>query len=180
MSGNLHTRAEIDENEDWIACGQSALAALLEKPFSVVRPAFPPHSWCNLQQMRAALNALHVQHSYCVIDRKTAVGAPLSWPRRGLVQIFFNGPWDAPGVPIAASYKASHWVAVTPLKNAPPNGEPWVFDINALDEELNHGWLPRSYWEAKILAPLIASFKRATGGWWVRAGIEVVVPKGDG
>jgi hypothetical protein len=46
--------------------------------------------------------------------------------------------------------------------------------VDALAENLNYGWTPRSYWERRILAPLIASHRQATGAWYARAGIEVL------
>lgn len=174
------TRAEIDAFP-LVACGQTAAAALLELPLATVMPAFPPHSWCNLTDMQAALRTLGHRWQHSPPDqsapRLPGRSHPATWPRRGLVQIFFHGPWDAPEVPFAVSLKASHWVAVTPTIGnfgAPMRGmEPVVFDVNALDLGAPGGWLLRSTWEREILAPLIAETKRATGGWWARAGLEV-------
>lgn len=177
---SLLTRADLDANP-LAACGQTASAALLERPLADVMPAFPPHSWCNLRDMQAALTVLGARWQHSPPDTRAARlqgrSRPATWPKRGLVQLFFHGPWDAPEVPIAASYKASHWVAVTPLTTPEgkpvPREEPWVFDVNTLNLDRNGGWMPRSWWERNILAPLIADTKRATGGWWVRAGLEV-------
>lgn len=171
------TRADLDANE-WAACGQTAVAALIKVPLASVRAAFPPHPWCNLRDMQTALTKLGTRWHHSPPDTTappTMRGArPATWPKRGLVQIFFHGPWDAPEVPIAASYKASHWVAVEPLRA--PSGaaaESMVFDVNTLDMGMNGGWAPRSWWEKHVLPDLIACFRRTTGGWWVRAGIEV-------
>jgi len=173
------TVADLDAHS-WASCGQTAFAALLKKPLADVRVAFPPHTRVNFTQMRTALRTAAVSFDstgYTLAGHSTAPGyRSHCWPQHGLMLLQFSGPWEAPGVPVAASLKATHWVAVTPLEGGAPDGEPWVFDVNALADNMNHGWLPRSYWEAKILAPLIASFKRATGGWWVRASIEVTLP----
>jgi hypothetical protein len=49
-----------------------------------------------------------------------------------------------------------------------------ICDINAVLLDVNGGWLPRSFWERRILAPLIeACSTKATGGWWVRSALEV-------
>jgi len=174
------TRADLDAHP-LAACGQTAVAALLERPLASVMPTFPPQRWCNLRDMMAALRSLGVRWQQSPPDTRATCTRvrqrPATWPRRGLVQIFFHGPWDAPEVPFAVSFKASHWVAVAPLTT--PDGkpvrgaEPMVFDVNTLDRGVNAGWAHRSWWEKQILAPLIAETKRATGGWWVRAGLEV-------
>lgn len=178
------TRADLDAFP-LAACGQTAAAALIERPLAEVLPAFPPHAHCNLRDMQAALTTLGALWQHSPPDTRAARlpgrARPSTWPRRGLVQIFFHGPWDAPEVPFAVSLKASHWVAVSPVTDRygePMRGyerDPFVFDVNMLAAKWNHGWMPRSWWEAKILAPLIAETKRATGGWWVRAGLEVAM-----
>lgn len=133
----LLTPADLDANP-WAACGQAALAALLERPLADVRHAFPPHRWVNLTQMRAALSTLGAQWTN---------GSSSTWegvPQRGLVLIQFHGPWTRPSAPVSAALKHAHWVAVVKPKSPhrlPAIERPlaMVFDVNALDAGWNGG-----------------------------------------
>jgi len=173
------TRTDLDQNPR-ASCGPAALAALLEMPLAELHTCFPRHTaertWTNLVQMQSAITTLKVKWDptgWAEYEDKRTVGHERAWPHLGLVLLQFHGTWDTMPVNHPAQLQRSHWVAVSPLKNSPPGGEPWVFDVNALEQHLNHGWLPKDCWETRILKPLIACHKRANGSWWVRAGLEV-------
>lgn len=186
------TEAELDAAR-WASCGPTALAALLGRPLAELRPHFPlqreKRTWTNLVQMKRAINSLGVL-GLSIADTSTAglvegVGISLTyaraWPRRGLAIVQFRGSWDRMPVHHAAQLTRSHWVACLPA------GEPFgagrtlrvdaVFDVNAVGVaclmKANY-WQSRSAWE-RVMAPMVAEDfgKRATGQWWIRAGIEV-------
>lgn len=137
----------------WAAnCGPAAFAAVARRPLMQVGrffPAFPARPWTNPTAMRAALDAAGVAH------RPAA-----DWPGYGLGFVQFEGPWEGPGVPVAAAYRRTHWVGAA-------GG--LVYDVNA------DGWLPRADWEADLAPRLVAAHLRATG-WRVRAALEVFPP----
>ena len=169
MTRHLLTIAELDASP-WASCGPASLAALLGRPLVELRDAFPAQrpgrTWTNFDQMLAAARPA----AHPVLGWEDGNG---SWPRLGLALVQFRGPWEAPGLPRAASLRRTHWVAVTPLLDGAgrPVGGPMVFDVNALD--MNYGWAPRSWWEAHIIPEVASGLRGATGAWWVRAGIEV-------
>lgn len=114
------TRADLDANESWVSCGQTAVAALLRRPLADMRAVFPPHPRCNLRDMRAALSKLDARWKPTLADPE--------------------------GVAMPGRESPAKWPS---------------------------GWMPRSWWANSILPEVIAGYKRATGGWWVRAGLEV-------
>lgn len=80
----------------------------------------------------------------------------------------------APGVPIAARYRHTHWVganAVDPMNTR-------IFDINAMangpGREHGSGWCDLDYW-INELVPLILEngVPRATGRWHLTHVVEV-------
>lgn len=169
----LLTRADLDRCQ-WAVCGQTALAALLHLPLEDVRHAVPAdHVWMTHAQMREALSRLGRKQrgTGYEAERGDTRTPPCRWPNRGLALIQFRGPWEEPQYPHVVCLKHTHWISVSS-----PAGmdELMVFDINTLAAGWNHGWAPRSWWERWVLARLIASHRRATGAWYVRAGIEVL------
>ena len=138
---------------EWRAnCGPAAVAALVGRPLALVRrlfPHFPGKPWCNVTQIRDALTG-------CGLAVKML---PNTWPDRGLVHVQWEGPWMAEGVPVAARYRHTHWIAV--------DGE-CVFDVNGGGE-----WLSRGRWEAEIVPLIVRHTRNATGGWHPRMGLSV-------
>lgn len=175
----LLTSADLDVCA-WAACGQTALASLLRVPLAEVGDVVSKdHAWMTYAGMREALTKLRAKFKPTGYEdeRGDTRTPPCRWPRHGLALLQFRGPWEDEKVPHVACLKHTHWIAVagreTVVDQTVNEIEPFVFDVNALAKNLNHGWLPRSYWERRILAPLIAAHRRATGAWYARAGIEV-------
>lgn len=187
------TLAELDR-ETWASCGPASLAALLRRPLAEIRHAFPSHTaektWTNLAMMDRALARLGVKREHTLDDiaaQLFAHGAerPKAWPRRGLVIIQFRGSWDAMPVNHPAQLQRTHWIAISPMQN--PDGAAtlvfgrelsFAFDVNMLVDRTvptSCGWTTRETWERRFAPDLAraAHGKRATGAWWVRAGIEV-------
>lgn len=141
----------------WVAnCGPAALAAVTRRRVLSVRrlfPHFPARPWANPTHVRAALDAARVGHR-----------ARTGWPGYGMAFLQLEGPWEAPGVPVAAAYRHTHWVG---------SAFGQVYDVNA------DGWLSRAQWEAAIVTRLLAHAYRATG-WRVRTALEVRPPATGG
>ena len=86
---------------------------------------------------------------------------PQSLPRLllGLVRVQWGGPWTKPGVPMAARYRKTHWVAVS-------GG--FVFDVNG-DQ-----WLEQSVWAAQLIRWLLPQCcEDGDGAWWPTHGSEL-------
>jgi hypothetical protein len=173
----LMTLAELHANP-WASCGSAALAGLLGRPLADIRHAFPNQqegrTWTNLSQMEKALGALGIRYARAVSADASLF--PVNWPLRGLVLIQFRGSWDAMPIGHPAQLQRTHWIAARPLA---AGRLPFCFDVNVVGSEwpTAHGWTPRSVWEGDVAPWLAAGYgKKATGAWWVRAGIEVEVP----
>jgi hypothetical protein len=187
MDRHLLTLDELDASS-WASCGPASLAALLGKPLSELRHAFPNQregrTWTTWLHMISAIDKLGIRKdaTHWHGDDGRAI---YDWPRRGLALISFNGSWDALPHNHPAQLQRTHWIAVSPLLNqdgTPASGKPtpMVFDVNLLLEKFEDalvssgGWTTRGQWEARV-APALAEAhgKRATGKWWVRLGLEV-------
>ena len=156
----LLTVADLDANE-WAACGQAAVAALLRRDLASVRHAFPAHRWCNLSQMREALDALNT------VWRNGPIGA---WPPpRGLALIEFLGPWSEPWIHVAAKLKRTHWIAVDQRQG----DHAVIFDVNVVGANANGGWIAESDWRAEVVPYLLKSYPKASGAWRIRNVLEV-------
>lgn len=139
---------------EWRAnCGPAALAAVTGRTLAQVRrafPSYPARPWTNPTHMRAALESLGVPHTLPKLG-------PLDFPAFGLCFVQWEGPWLAPGVPVGAAYRNTHWVATAGAGKA-------VYDVNAGE------WLRRAEWELEIVPLLLNHTKRATG-WHVRTHV---------
>lgn len=152
--------------DEWrFNCGPSALCAVLHKTPEEIRPHlldFESKGYTNPTLMIDILRALKVPHQ--VVYRNQFPGAlpAIKW---GLMRVQFAGPWTAPGVPIQARYRHTHWVACRDLNEA-------VFDVNAM---CVGGWLPWKEWSQQLIPWLIKQcYPKADGNWWATHAIEVL------
>jgi hypothetical protein len=176
VTARVLTVEELDANP-WASCGPASLAALVGRSLAEIRHAFPRQregrTWTNAEQMLAAVHDL--AGAWQLTPPATTV-IPLfdgtertvpahAWPRHGLVLIQWRGSWDAMPVSHPAQLQRTHWIATD---------GPSVFDVNLVGEDwAPGGWYPRAAWERVVVPVLTAPHKKATGEWWVRAGIEV-------
>jgi hypothetical protein len=147
---------------EWGAnCGPAAIAAILGKTLSEIRPYlgdFEKKGYTNPTLMYEALNNL------CSDWRRREK----VWPHYGLARIQWEGPWTAPGVPMAARYRHTHWVGAQRFGRA---DEIWVFDINCM---CVGGWVPLDEWSDQVVPWLLKECQpKASGKWHITHGIEV-------
>lgn len=93
-------------NTEWGAnCGPHALAAILGKTLDEVRPSlgeFPGYT--NPTRLGAALRHFGVPY-------ELVKGMKSNTLCQGINRVQWEGPWLNPGVPVAAAYYQTHWVA---------------------------------------------------------------------
>ena len=145
-------------------CGPGALCAVLGLTPDELRPTmgdFEAKGYTNPTLMADVLRAHGVRHRQTY--RSDQPGrCRLDF---GLMRVQWAGPWTQPGVPMAARYRQTHWVAVA--------GDE-VFDINAI---CVGGWIGRQEWETKLVPWLIReACPRGTGDWWPTHAWELPTP----
>lgn len=145
-------------------CGPAAVCAMLGMTPAELRPHlldFEARGYTNPTLMASILRGLKV-HTRPVF---TCAGPREAWnpiyPAPGLVRIQWAGPWTQPGVPVAARYRKTHWVAMRGGTREQPAE---VFDVNALSAG---GWLPWTTWALKLVPWLLKNaVPKADGRWW--------------
>ena len=135
-------------------CGPGALCAVLGLTPDELRPkmgTFERKGYTNPTLMAEVLAAHGVR--YRQTYRSDLPGrCRLEF---GLMRVQWAGPWTQPGVPMAARYRQTHWVAMA--------GDE-VFDINAI---CVGGWIGLQEWQTKLVPWLIReACPRGTGEWW--------------
>jgi len=154
--------------EQWcFNCGPAALCAVFGLTPEEVRPYlgnFEKKGYTNPTLMLGALLSLGAR--WDLLPDRGGIGP--DWPSWGLVRVQWGGPWTKPGVPIAARYRQTHWVAS--CRTADSHG---IFDVNALSN--GTGWVSLENWKT-VLVPWILKelVPRADGTWWLTHSIEVV------
>lgn len=147
--------------DDWGSnCGPGAIAAVVGMTLDELRPHlgdFERKGYTNPTLMFEILRRLNL---------RVTVNKLPDWPSFGLVRIQWEGPWMNPGIPMAARYRHTHWVA-----GARRNGSIGVFDINCMN---SGGWVPLEDWSSAVVPFLIRHHaKGASGGWHITHAIEV-------
>lgn len=151
-------------------CGPSALAVATRKHIDAIRgriPKFDERYYTNPTMMVGALRSFGVEFRW-TRDAERAI----EWPKNGLARIQWGGPWTAPGVPIPARYRHSHWVAVATidgmatLAGSPGRG---IWDVNCPH------WISFENWKDVLVPEILRNCEpKASGEWWVTDAIEVL------
>jgi hypothetical protein len=149
-------------HEEWGAnCGPNALAFALQVHISKVRPLIPhfeERRYTNPTMMKTALETAG-RRFVSVHPGKQTRGKPadverMFSPEMALTRIQWDGPWCEPGVPAAAAYRQTHWIATWEER-----GVPLIFDVNG-------GLRGLPSWEEEIVPAIVATIPRANGYWW--------------
>ena len=154
-------------------CGPGALTAVLGMTPDELRPHlgdFEQRGYTNPSLMAAILRRLNVPFQR-VFESAVDPGArPVVWPRFGLVRIQWSGPWTKPGVPMAARYQRTHWIAVY---GAPAGMPPAETPLGVYDVNVGH-WIAWEAWTKRVAPDLAKSHgKGADGTWWPTHCLEI-------
>lgn len=153
--------------DEWGAnCGPAAISAICGIPLCDIRPHmgdFERKRYTNPTLMWSALRSIGAVFSY----RGGELGQS-NWPRYGLARIQWEGPWTAPGVPVRARYRYTHWIGV----NARDLGNIGIFDCNATGN--GTGWSSLQDWQETIVPWILSeAVPKANGKWHITHSVEV-------
>lgn len=148
-------------------CGPSALCAALGLTPAEIRPHlldFESKGYMSPTMMMRVLKGLGV--GYDTMYRGDIPGRQnldLTEGEVALVRVQWSGPWCNHGVPMAARYKATHWIA------AGVKGTGWAYDVNAMLDEGNcNGLISYRNWAEQLVPWLIKELRpKADGDWWI-------------
>lgn len=165
----------VKASDEWGAnCGPAALAAVLGLTLAEVRPHlgdFERKGYMNPTLMFQALRSTGArwQRLACPIEPQAAVLAadpPAYLPDHGLCRVQWEGPWTAPGVPMAARYRHTHW---TGARHALGGVE--IFDVNAM---CVGGWIGFEEWRDQLVPWLLSEcHPKAYGAWHLTHRLSV-------
>lgn len=140
--------------DEWgFNCGPGSIAAILDLTPAEVRPHlgdFEKKRYTNPTLMFEILNRIGAKWK-----KREKV-----WPRYGLVRVQWEGPWTAPGAPMMARYRHTHWVGAQRFGRA---ADIWVFDINAA---YFGGWIPFAEWSNQLVPWLLNECEPKASGKW--------------
>lgn len=149
-------------SDEWrFNCGPGALCAVLGMTPAELRPHlrdFEAKGYTNPTLMADILRGIGVKFRvrYQGINPPTAPAH--LWPDFGLVRVQWDGPWTKRGVPMAARYRHTHWVAHRSIDRH-------IFDVNAI---CSGGWIPFAEWSERLVPWLLPQVDpRTTGDWWM-------------
>lgn len=150
-------------SDDWrFNCGPAALCAVADKTPSEIRPFlfdFEEKGYTNPTLMFGALRKLKIDYRVSARSDVMVTDREGMMPKYGLVRIQWGGSWTDQGVPMAARYRKTHWIATELV-----GGERAVFDINAIE---HGGWITYHHWAAIIVPQILkACVPRHNGLWW--------------
>jgi hypothetical protein len=176
--GALPVRFTVDEANaaatSWgFNCGPGAIAGVLGYTPAELRPRlgdFERKGYTNPSLMWEVLDGLGVTWRRRTLSVDPRLKKPF-WPLFGFARIQWEGPWTAPGVPIAARYRRTHWVGGIRLSD-----EVFVFDINCL---CVGGWVPLGEWSSHVVPWILEECQpKADGRWHITHQVEVKKPGG--
>lgn len=149
-------------------CGPGALCAVTGRTPAEIRADlldFEEYGYTNPTLMLGILNHLRIPHRLRLCSDVPVPVPNAMFPKFGLVRIQWGGPWTDRGVPMAARYRKTHWIAteLTPESRM-------IFDINCM--ELG-GWVNYPKWWGETVPTLLRELvPRNNGKWWPTHSIE--------
>jgi hypothetical protein len=183
-----YEEAAAADEESVFNCGPAALCAVIGltiPQFYDLQSAkeFVKKGYTNPTLMLSLLRDAQFRHLLKGWKSESAADrTDLAWPSFGLARIQWGGPWMAPGVPIRARYRKTHWVGCwrePEVRQGPFEGV-HVFDVNALWQTRTvlgiPGWLRLVEWARALVPQILDGEPRASGEWWLTDAIEVRRP----
>ncbi|MFA4900884.1 MAG: hypothetical protein WC563_15305 [Brevundimonas sp.] len=162
--------------DEWnFNCGPSSIAAIMSLTPAEVRPLmgdFERKGYTNPTLMFDTLRRMGLKFAVM----READGEKM-WPVFGLARIQWGGPWCKPGVPMAARYRHTHWIAVVQEGNLfGRKCDVAIFDINAM---CAGGWLRLEEWSTALVPWLLKECcPRSNGEWWITHAVHIVTSLG--
>jgi hypothetical protein len=162
-------------HDEWgCNCGPSALAAIVGLTLDQVRQHMGDFERKGYTNPTLMLDALHSVYAAGLIlgwrnvSKRSGVLPGCDWPQYGLARIQWEGPWTAPGVPMRARYRHTHWVGAAQV----PHRGIGIFDINCINNV--SGWVAVSEWRQTVVPWILKEcVPRAFGAWHITHSIEV-------
>jgi hypothetical protein len=158
-------------------CGPAAVAAIAGLTLDELRPHlgdFEQKRYTNPTLLWQILRNAGIRYQCTLNQMSSEHQGMLAWPQYGLARVQWEGPWTAPGVPIKARYRHTHWVgAISHASDWTTPGweEPRIFDINCM---CVGGWVPESEWTTSVVPWLLKEcVPRANGRWHLTHVVEV-------
>jgi hypothetical protein len=156
------TLQQAEAASEWrFNCGPGALCAALRCTPADLRPHlhdFEAKGYTNPTLMRDILAGLGVKYRLTLQANEPQLLPPVKY---GLMRVQWAGPWTEPGVPMAARYRQTHWVAIAGQDEDHPAE---VFDVNAI---AFGGWLTWYEWSRRLVPWLIReAVPKGNGEWW--------------
>lgn len=162
--------AEAAHREWGFNCGPGAICGLLGMPPSALRPHmgdFEEKRYTNPTLMYSVLRSLNRTFEVVYRGDSRAMLQPVVQSVNGLVRIQWDGSWTRPGVPMAARYRQTHWIAV----RTDDSGAVYCFDVNMVNYG---GWCKLEAWEEFVAPWIIANcVANGTGIFWPTHVLEV-------
>lgn len=160
--------------DGWFNCGPGALCAVANLRPEEALPhlrGFERKHYTNPAMMQGALASLGIPFER--IYECLGIGKARNpvFPCFGLVRVQWSGPWTAPGVPVRARYRHTHWVAWD-------SDNRLVFDVNAM---CVGGWISEAEWRDEMVPWLLRHIDpKADSEWWpthcweIKRGVSTV------
>lgn len=147
-------------------CGPAAVCAVSGLNPSTIRPHlgdFESKGYTNPTLMYSILGSIGIKWR----GRVNSVNGLPDWPSFGLCRIQWAGPWTRDGVPIAARYRKTHWVA-----SHRRDHHLYVFDVNAM---VVGGWITFERWHTRLVPWLLEQCEpKASGQWWITHALSIL------
>lgn len=173
--GDLYHPPDVEAAYDtWGAnCGPCALAAVLQRPVDQLRPwltGFETRRYMSPTHLSQALDAARAPH-------RRLLPSLITPPAYGLYFVQWEGPWLAPGVPVAAAYRYTHTVGVAVCEEYGL----MLYDVNACNTTSAQGaWVPYEWWAEEVAPRITETIKRADGKYYIRWACQVTLqPQGE-
>lgn len=151
-------------SDDWgFNCGPGALCAVLHLTPDELRHQMGDFERKGYTNPKLMLEVLHRAGACFRQAFRSDDPSEIPLVQYGLVRIQWGGPWTRPGVPMAARYRRTHWIAMRDGRE--------IFDVNAM---CCGGWISFREWHDELVPWLCRqAVPKWDGRLWATHAIEV-------